>query len=158
MRTEGILAERVRSSRHDSFSMVTSSSQPAVPFSWPRKRLATTSRLSHRARSWNTVEMPSACASLGPPTCTTRPANVIVPVGLVDPEMILISVDLPAPLSPTSATTSPGATSRLTSVSACTAPNLLLMPSRERTAVPAGAGRSVVVAVMAASCCRLVRS
>ncbi len=79
IRTEGILAERVRSRRHASFSIVTSSSTPPVTLSWPRNRLATTSRLSHRARSWNTVEMPSAWASLGPPTCTCRPAKVMEP-------------------------------------------------------------------------------
>ena len=55
------------------------------PLLLAQEEVGPTSRLSHRARSWNTVEMPSACASLGPPTCTTRPANVIVAVGLVDP-------------------------------------------------------------------------
>ena len=79
MRTEGILAERVRSSRHDSFSIATSSSQPTEVRSCPRNRLATTSRLSQSARSWKTVEMPSAWASLGPPTVMCRPANVMVP-------------------------------------------------------------------------------
>src|SRR5690348_13939626 len=39
------------------------------------------------------------------------------------PAMDLISVDLPAPLSPTSAMTSPLRTSKSTSVSACTEPN-----------------------------------
>src|SRR5436309_578066 len=37
--------------------------------------------------------------------------------------MLLIRVDLPAPLSPTSAITSPARTSKSTSVSACTTPN-----------------------------------
>src|SRR5258708_6882582 len=44
------------------------------------------------------------------------------------PEMILISVDLPAPLSPTSATTSPANTLNCTPSSAWTAPNRLLIP------------------------------
>src|SRR5262245_39174691 len=44
------------------------------------------------------------------------------------PEMILISVDLPAPLSPTSATTSPAYTSKSTWSSACTAPKRLETP------------------------------
>src|SRR6187200_1509961 len=44
------------------------------------------------------------------------------------PATLLISVDLPAPLSPTSAITSPGGTSKSTSVSACTEPNDLVMP------------------------------
>ena len=41
--------------------------------------------------------------------------------------MHLISVDLPAPLSPTSAMTSPCRTSKSTSVSACTDPNDFVM-------------------------------
>src|SRR4051812_36927914 len=44
------------------------------------------------------------------------------------PEIALIRVDLPAPLSPTRATTSPLPTSKSTSVSARTAPKLLLTP------------------------------
>src|SRR6188472_3171147 len=40
------------------------------------------------------------------------------------PAMHLMSVDLPAPLSPTSAITSPSRTSKSTSVSACTDPNV----------------------------------
>src|SRR3954471_11978404 len=43
------------------------------------------------------------------------------------PAMHLISVDLPAPLSPTSAITSPAPTSKSTSVSACTEPKLFEM-------------------------------
>ena len=44
------------------------------------------------------------------------------------PATHLISVDLPAPLSPTSAITSPARTSKSTSVSACTEPKLFEMP------------------------------
>src|SRR3954468_18936819 len=47
------------------------------------------------------------------------------------PAMVFTSVDLPAPLSPTRPTTSPGATSRSTPSRACTAPNLLLTPRSE---------------------------
>src|SRR3954452_12770645 len=46
--------------------------------------------------------------------------------------MHLMSVDLPAPLSPTSAITSPSRTSRSTSVSACTDPNDLKTPRSSR--------------------------
>jgi hypothetical protein len=42
--------------------------------------------------------------------------------GTVAPEMILISVDLPAPFSPTSACTWPGAISKSACLIACTAP------------------------------------
>src|SRR5690242_17648902 len=49
------------------------------------------------------------------------------------PEIVLTSVDLPAPLSPTSATTSPGRTSKSTSWSACTGPKRLLTPFSARS-------------------------
>ena len=48
------------------------------------------------------------------------------------PEIDLISVDLPAPLSPTRATTSPGWTSRSTSLSASTGPKLFVKPFSAR--------------------------
>src|SRR4029077_15154743 len=57
------------------------------------------------------------------------------------PAMHLISVDLPAPLSPTSAITSPFRTSKATSVSACTDPNDFVMLRSSRS------GASVTVAV-----------
>src|SRR5690348_11671926 len=44
------------------------------------------------------------------------------------PAMHLIRVDLPAPLSPTSAITSPALTEKSTSVRACTEPNDLVIP------------------------------
>src|SRR5437763_4782790 len=44
------------------------------------------------------------------------------------PAMVLTSVDLPAPLSPTRPTTSPALTSKSTLFSACTGPNRLLPP------------------------------
>src|SRR5689334_17576467 len=51
------------------------------------------------------------------------------------PAMHLISVDLPAPLSPSSAITSPRRTSRSTSVSACTEPNDFETSRSSRTGV-----------------------
>ncbi len=63
--------------------------------------------------------------------------------------MHLISVDLPAPLSPTSAITSPARTSKSTSVSASTEPKLLRMPRASSIgvaeAVAVGVGSAVVV-------------
>ena len=51
------------------------------------------------------------------------PSNRISPrVTSTSPEMALISVDLPAPLGPTTATSSPGRTSSDTSQSATTSP------------------------------------
>src|SRR5690606_29386854 len=49
------------------------------------------------------------------------------------PAMILTIVDLPAPLSPISPSTSPGSSSRLTSVSALIAPKLLEILRKDRT-------------------------
>src|SRR6476661_432407 len=62
------------------------------------------------------------------------------------PEIALIKVDLPAPLSPTSATTSPCPTSKSTSVSARTAPKLLLTPFSSSRGVFDPAAGSVAVA------------
>src|SRR4051794_3555457 len=86
--------------------------------------------------------MPSACASCGLVIVAGRPSNVIVPESAAcTPASTLTSVDLPAPLSPTSATTWPGPTSRSTSVSAATAPNVFETPRSERTeSVPCSAG------------------
>src|SRR4051794_33354367 len=58
------------------------------------------------------------------------------------PAITLIRVDLPAPLSPTRATTSPAWTSKSTSVSASTAPNRLVTPLSSRS------GRSGAAVVM----------
>ena len=60
--------------------------------------------------------MPRACEALGSRRSTSAPSIRISPlVGGCTPAMILISVDLPAPLSPTSATISPAWISRLNS-------------------------------------------
>src|SRR5918911_608630 len=52
------------------------------------------------------------------------------------PAMHLMSVDLPAPLSPTRAITSPARTLKSTWVRACTAPNDLEMPRSSSTGPP----------------------
>src|SRR5436305_11873324 len=52
------------------------------------------------------------------------------------PAIDLISVDLPAPLSPTRAITSPSRTSKSTSFSACTDPNDLETPRNSSVGVP----------------------
>src|ERR1700745_4045719 len=51
------------------------------------------------------------------------------------PPMHLPEVDLPSPLSPTSAVTSPGYTDSETSRSTCTGPKLLLIPRTSSSAV-----------------------
>src|SRR5919107_922764 len=78
--------------------------------------------------------MPSRPASFGPWMVTGEPSKTISPssAGWI-PAMHLISVDLPAPLSPTSATTSPAATRKSTWYSAWTAPNRFETPRSSRT-------------------------
>src|ERR1044072_619664 len=63
------------------------------------------------------------------------------------PESSLVSVDLPAPLSPTSAVTSPRWRSRSTSDRACTPPKCLLSPRPDRI----GSSATAVTARAAAS-------
>src|SRR6202035_2137790 len=65
--------------------------------------------------------------------------------------MILISVDLPAPLSPSSPSTSPFFRCRLTSRSAVTGPKRLAMCSTRRTSSGADSGPTTADAGVAAS-------
>src|SRR5271154_7141607 len=70
----------------------------------------------------------SPCSSIEPESCFWKP------------EMILISVDLPAPLSPSRPSTSPFLRCRFTSRSAVTGPKLLAMCSTRRTSSGAEVG------------------
>src|ERR1700759_4580364 len=80
--------------------------------------------------------MPSASASRGPWRWTGRPSHRIwPPSGPQRPETVLISEDLPAPLSPTSAVTFPAGISRSTAVRARTGPNVLVI-LRSSSSVP----------------------
>src|SRR5262245_66250742 len=54
--------------------------------------------------------------------------RIVPPLGAWTPVMVFIRVDLPAPLSPTSPTTSPGSTAKVTPRSACTAPKFFCTP------------------------------
>ena len=75
------------------------------------------------ARSWYTMSMPAARACVTEVKCTSWPLSRIRPlVGGWKPQMILSRVDLPAPLSPISPSTSPRPRCRFTSTSAVTAP------------------------------------
>src|SRR3970282_1803658 len=69
------------------------------------------------------VATPWSSASRGESKSTGRPARRTAPaVGRWTPATTLTSVDLPAPLSPQRARTSPSRTARETSLSASTAP------------------------------------
>ena len=68
------------------------------------------------------------------------------PSGAQRPEMVLISDDLPAPLSPTSAVTLPGGTSRSTSVRARTGPKVLVIPRSDSSGAVAALAAGAVLA------------
>src|ERR1041384_6971679 len=77
--------------------------------------------------------MPRSSASRGESRGTGVPSTRYVPaLGGWTPARILISVDLPAPLSPSRQWTSPRRSRRLTSWRAATVPNRLLTPSSSR--------------------------
>src|SRR6266496_3091654 len=78
--------------------------------------------------------MPMACASRGLWKRTGLPSKMISPaLGTNRPESTFIKVDLPAPLSPTTPSTSPRARWKLTPSSAVMAPKYLLMPRASRS-------------------------
>ena len=79
--------------------------------------------------------MPCWRASIGRCSTISRPSIFIVPCdGGKLPAIILTSVDLPAPLSPISPTTSPGSMANETSFTAWMAPKCFEMLASSRTA------------------------
>src|SRR4051812_24316803 len=85
--------------------------------------------------------MPSRMASAVLWIVTGRPSKVIEPVSAVAaPERILISVDLPAPFSPTRACTDPARTVRSALRMARTAPYRLETPDTDRRSSPVPGG------------------
>src|SRR5664280_252671 len=94
-----------------------------------------------RASSWKMIAMPAFSLSRVPVNCSSAPLNIIAPV--YDPKgytpaRTFISVDLPAPFSPTSAWISPRFTLKLTSLSALTPENSLVIwfISRMKSSIP----------------------
>src|SRR5450756_650456 len=94
-----------------------------------------------RASSWKMIAMPAFSLSRVPVNCSSAPLNIIAPV--YDPKgytpaRTFISVDLPAPFSPTSAWISPRFTLKLTSLSALTPGNSLVIwfISRTKSSIP----------------------
>ena len=97
--------------------------------------MAAAVRLSQSARSWWTISMPCRRASSGRCSAISRPSIRIVPsLGRKLPAIILTSVDLPAPLSPISPTTSPASSVTDTSLTAWMAPKCFEMCSSSSTA------------------------
>ncbi len=78
-------------------------------------RFSATVRLGKTERPSGTVHSPSRASSSGPAPRTLTPPRWTSPeVGDFCPETTLISVDLPAPLGPSSAITAPLGTDRST--------------------------------------------
>src|SRR5919197_18092 len=89
-------------------------------------------------RAWSTL-----CGSYGSPRRNICPSS-----GRWKPQMIFISVDLPAPLSPSRPSTSPLRRCMLMSRSAVTGPNFLLTCSTRRTSSAASFGATMCSPVM----------
>src|ERR1035437_8416538 len=97
--------------------------------------------------------MPRSRASRGEEKCVSSPSIFMVPsVCGCRPEMILMSVDLPAPLSPSTQATSPALTLRLIPSRGLMAPYILPIPAisiRGFRLFVSGTGVCIVVSVMA---------
>src|SRR5256885_10107842 len=91
---------------------------------------------------------PSLRASAGEPRRRRRPPISTSPSsGGTNPLAIPSNVDFPDPFSPTSAWISPARQSKLTSRSACTAPNAFDTPRRDSTTGSSGPGIDIVLLV-----------
>jgi len=89
----------------------------------PRKKFRQTLISGTTARSWYTVAIPRSSASRGEVNLTGSPSTLNSPVSCwCTPARILIKVDFPAPLSPSTQVTSPALTTVDTSRSAMTLP------------------------------------
>ena len=89
------------------------------------------------ARSWKTVAMPRSLASRGELKCVGSPSTSSSPSSWrCTPERILMNVDLPAPLSPSTHVTSPAPTPTLMSFSATTLPKYLETSRTSSSGVP----------------------
>src|SRR5262245_26623618 len=96
----------------------------------PSAMLSAIDNAGTRRRSCGMVTMPTAMASWGLAKWHSCPSRRTTPrSGRWTPPRMRISVDLPAPFSPTTAWISPNATSKSTPSSATVAPNRLLTPS-----------------------------
>ena len=132
------------------FSAPRSMAPPRV-ISWARKRLSSTVRLVHRLSSWKMMPTPLAAASVTVGRITGSPSMRMRPlVGCSTPARTFISVDLPAPFSPTSTLTRPSNTSKVTSSRAVVPGKTLVMCSaRMGTRNDIGATPAAVATVIA---------
>ena len=110
--------------------------------SLPSITFAATSRLSDSARSCHTTRTPSLAAALGTGATACPPTRIDPDTGVTSPATDRMSVVLPAPFSPASATTSPARSARLTRSSAVSAPKRTVSPDTESSGVPPTVSRS----------------
>src|SRR4051794_34545449 len=88
-------------------------------------------------KCWCTMPMPALIASALEVKCCVTPSSTISPSsGRYSPYRQFISVDLPAPFSPSSACTSPARTSRSMRSFAVKSPKRFAMPRSSSTVVP----------------------
>ncbi len=104
------------------------------PGSWPSTMFSQTARLSASRKCWNTMPMPARSRRAATGKSLSSPLTVTVPSsGRCAPYSVFISVDLPAPFSPTIAWIVPGRTVRFTP-SFATTPGKRLTMSRSSIA------------------------
>ncbi len=129
-RRSGLISRPSCRSRSAAWRLISgqSMSPPSRRGSRPRWMLDAIDSCGMRLNSWLMTLMPACCDCSGSLNSTTRPRTSMVPeVGGCWPPSTLISVDFPAPFSPTRAWTSPGRSSRSTPSSASTPGNRLEM-------------------------------
>src|SRR3954453_13777482 len=98
--------------------------------STPRKKLRHTDSNGANARSWYTAAIPAARASRGDWNATGVPYIAYSPeVGWCTPDRILMNVDFPAPLSPSTHVTCPALTLVVMSFRAMTLPKYFDTPT-----------------------------
>jgi hypothetical protein len=103
----------------------------------PSATFSATDNAGTRRSSWGIVTIPAAIASCGLANAQGLPDTKIRPLsGRWTPPRMRMSVDLPAPFSPTMAWISPGRTSKSTASSAIVASNRLQIASARTTGRP----------------------
>src|SRR5699024_5619458 len=111
--------------------MARRSSMPSRLGVRPRVMFSATLSWGTRFSSWWMVAMPWRSAALTSGSWTGAPSiRIRPPSGWWMPDIVLISVDLPAPFSPRRTSTSPARTWTVTSSITVTGPKDLLTPSR----------------------------
>src|SRR6202171_1238024 len=116
-------SERRSSIQSKSSSTARTSQEPGRPDDCPTNRFSSTLSDGNSRRPSGTSAIPSRTRACGGSAVMSRPSSRIEPVvGWCRPMIERSNVDLPAPLAPMIARVSPGATARLTSVSACRYP------------------------------------